>query len=146
MTQTTDEHNFEPGFYVIGIFDVLGQRSRLVEPITFPPRTDDETEAVVRDLRDTAIAVDRFRRLFRGQFDERRVVLAEEVSQVPASHRAQVEAALGDQPRVDRIRLARIDHSLSAGLTALRTATPTPFEGRLPEGELKFREGAGYSV
>ena len=50
MTQTTDEHNFEPGFYVIGIFDVLGQRSRLVEPITFPPRTDDETEAVVRDL------------------------------------------------------------------------------------------------
>ena len=95
MTQTTDEHNFEPGFYVIGIFDVLGQRSRLVEPITFPPRTDDETEAVVRNLRDTAIAVDRFRRLFRGQFDERRVVLAEEVSQVPASHRAQVEAALG---------------------------------------------------
>ena len=50
MTQTTNEHNFEPGFYVIGIFDVLGQRSRLLEPITFPPGTDDETQAVGRNL------------------------------------------------------------------------------------------------
>ena len=97
MAQTTDEHNFkpEPGFYVIGVFDVLGQRSRLLEPITVPPTTDDERQAVVRNLRDTAIAVDRFRRLFRGQFDERRGALAEEASRVPEPYRTQFEATLG---------------------------------------------------
>lgn len=95
MAQTTDDYNFEPGFYVIGVFDVLGQRSRLLEPITFPPTTDEERQAVVRNLMDTAIAVDRFRRLFRRQFDERRGALAEEASRVPEPDRAQFEAALG---------------------------------------------------
>ena len=95
MTQTTGDYNFEHGFYVIGVFDVLGQRSRLMEPISFPPTTEEETQRAAQNLQDTALAVDRFRHLFRRQFEERRRVLAEEASEVPAPQRARLEASLG---------------------------------------------------
>ena len=94
MIQTTDGHNFEPGFYVIGVFDVLGQRSRLMEPLSFPPNTEAEAQRVRRNLEETVLAVDRFRQLFRQQFNDRRRVLEEEASRVPAPHRAGFEASL----------------------------------------------------
>lgn len=93
MTQPADEHHFELGFYVIGVFDVLGQRDRIRKPISFHPRADAEAQALDRYVMDTAGAVDLFRRLFRTHFEERRTALEQEASRAPAL-RPMVEASL----------------------------------------------------
>ena len=94
MVQPTDDYNFERGFYVIGVFDVLGQRSRLIEPISFPPTTEAEAQRAAANLQETTLAVDRFRQLFRQQFDDRRRVLVEEASRVPGRLQARFETSL----------------------------------------------------
>ena len=72
MAQQIDEHDFRVGFYVIGVFDILGQKRRLLRPMNFPPATDDERQRVRRNLEDTVVPVDRLRQLFQRSFTERK--------------------------------------------------------------------------
>ena len=62
------ERHFVFGHYVIGVFDILGQSRKLLQPIHFPPGSS-ERQQIVDNLRDTAGAVLRLRELFEQQFD-----------------------------------------------------------------------------
>ena len=94
MTQPIDEHRLEMGFYVIGVFDVLGQRRRLLRPMTFPPTTEAEEQLVRRNLLDTVVPVDRFRQLFQRQLDERAGAFEDDATRVPEAERAEFRAAM----------------------------------------------------
>ena len=94
MTQQMAEHDFSVGFYVIGVFDILGQKRRLLRPMEFPPATDDERRRVRRNLEETVVPVDRLRQLFQRQFNERKQSFEEDVAHVPERERAAFRAAL----------------------------------------------------
>ena len=94
MTQQIDEHDFRVGFYVLGVFDILGQKRRLLQPMEFPPATDDERRRIRRDLEETVVAVDRLRHLFQRQLDSRRKAFDEDAGHVPEAERARFRAAL----------------------------------------------------
>ena len=94
MTQTTDEYVFVARFYVIGVFDILGQSRKLLRPMTFPAATTEEAQRIRSNLEETVIAVDRFRQLFQQQFDARRSAFDDDAAQLPEPERAAFTAAL----------------------------------------------------
>ena len=94
MTHRIAEQDLKLGYYVIGVFDVLGQSRKLLRPMSFSPRTHVEERLVADKLRETVIAVDRFRDLFQRQFDERRKAFDQDASLVPEPQRTAFRAAL----------------------------------------------------
>ena len=56
-------------YYVVGVFDMLGQTRKLGQPIPFPASTEDEQQAIVDNVMDTADAVRLFRRQLKKSFD-----------------------------------------------------------------------------
>ena len=62
MTRETSE-SFGFGPYVVGVFDLLGQRCKL-RAMPFPPRSAHETDALLRKLDETIKAVAWLRQLF----------------------------------------------------------------------------------
>ena len=85
-------------FYVIGVFDMLGQKRRLHRPMTFPPKNNGELQQTRRNLQETAASVRQFRELFQGQLNEREKAFEEYEERVPEAQRAQFRAALA--PRI----------------------------------------------
>lgn len=63
----TDRRRF--GHYVIGVFDILGQSRKLLQPIEFLPKGKDELRRLAENTTEAAAAVRRFRQLFQTQFD-----------------------------------------------------------------------------
>ena len=64
-----DEATF--GYYMIGVFDVLGQSRKLRKKIEMPLNEDpDERQRIVDNLKDTVGVVIGFRRLFKKFFEE----------------------------------------------------------------------------
>lgn len=86
------------GFYVIGVFDILGQSRKLRAPVDLPPTTEVDEQAMAHSLKTTAGAVDRFRRLFQRQFTQRKQTFEDDAAEVPESQRATFRAALA--PRI----------------------------------------------
>jgi len=86
------------GFYVIGVFDILGQSRKLRSPMGFSPETKVAEQAMIRNLRATAGAVDQFRQLFRRQFTQRQQTFEQDAAAVPEAQRATFRAALA--PRI----------------------------------------------
>ena len=92
----TDRRDSVFGYYVVGVFDILGQSRKLLQPVSLPARTDDERRRVVDNLRGTVDVVRGFRRLFRQQFDMfAKAAAAERVaSQLPAAQRDEFRVAV----------------------------------------------------
>lgn len=85
-------------FYVIGVFDMLGQKRKLNRPMTFPPTTNAELQQTRSNLQETAASVRRFRELFQGQLNERQNAFEKYEEHVPEAQHAQFRAALA--PRI----------------------------------------------
>lgn len=84
-------------FYVIGVFDMLGQKRQLHKPSKFPPINDVELQETKRMLQQTVAPVRQFRELFQGLDDEKRT-FNEYKAHVPEVERAQFRSALA--PRI----------------------------------------------
>ena len=98
MTQQTQEQDApEVGYYVIGVFDILGQSRKLLQPTSFPLTTADEEQRVVRNLTEAVAAVDRFRNLFQLSFHERQRAFEQYASEVPEPERAAFRSALASR-------------------------------------------------
>ena len=93
-TATTQPANPLNYYHVVGVFDMLGQSRRLLQPARFPLRTSDEESRVVHNLTEAVASVGEFRNLFRQQFDARRAAFEQSAAAVPEGERAAFVAAL----------------------------------------------------
>ena len=90
----TSDNEATFGFYMIGVFDVLGQSRKLREQTVVP--TDDvpaERQRIVDNLKETAGVVIGFRRLFKDYF-EAAAQNTNLANLLPAPQRAEMRAAL----------------------------------------------------
>ena len=94
MPQPIDEHRFEMGLYVIGVFDVLGQKRRLYKPVPFPTTSEDDVQEIGRALGETVVPVDDFRQRFQRQLTEREQAFDEDAATIPKAERDEYIAAL----------------------------------------------------
>ena len=82
------------GYYMIGVFDVLGQSRKLREQTRLPLVDDDaERQRMVQNLKDTAGVVIRFRQLFKTFF-EGATQHSGRADLLPAPQRAEMLAAM----------------------------------------------------
>ena len=87
-----DEATF--GYYMVGVFDVLGQSRKLRDQAGMPLKDDRiERQRVVANLKDTAGVVIGFRRLFR-QFFEAAAQHSGRAATLPEPQRAEMVAAM----------------------------------------------------
>ena len=95
----TDRRGSVFGYYVVGVFDILGQSRKLLQPVSLPARTDDERRRVVDNLRETVGVVSGFRKLFRQQFETFAEGAAAEraASQLPAAQRDEFRVAVASR-------------------------------------------------
>ena len=82
------------GEYVIGVFDILGQNRKLLQPVNYPPRTDEEMQRVDRITEETSGAVRWFRDLFARQFRVRRAAFELEVMQMQTEQHDEFREAM----------------------------------------------------
>ena len=94
IVQQVAEQIPEPGFYVIGVLDILDQSRRLAEHTNCPSDSPAHQRRLERNLRETVGTVHRFRQRFHQQFNTRDEIFEEEERKVPEDERDAYRAAL----------------------------------------------------
>ena len=121
------------GYYMIGVFDVLGQSRKLREQTKLPLVDDDaERQRMVQNLKDTAGVVIRFRQLFKTFF-EGATQHSGRADLLPAPQRAEMLAAMSSNVMCwgvsdsifVAVPLAWTRHP-AAGVAPLADTLPTP--------------------